>query len=71
MVQDILYKMHAHRLGAHVPAAFREPVPIPGTVTPSKEDWIPVTLDEDCTTCYFPESMVMVPQGKVFIKGLL
>ncbi len=62
--------MQALRLGAHIPAAFHEPFPAQGTVPLSKEDQIPVTREEDRTACYFPESMVMVPQGEVFIRGL-
>ncbi len=70
MVQDILQELKFLRLSVHFPAAFHEAIPAPGTVPLCEEDRIPVEPDEDHTSCYYPESMVVVPRGKVFIRGL-
>ncbi len=67
MVWDVLHELKFVRLGAHFPATFCEAIPSPGTIPPCEEDRIPMDPDEDCTLCYYPESMVVVPRGKVFI----
>ncbi len=70
VVQYELYRMQAFGPGSHLPAAFCKHIPALGTVPPSKEDQIPLLLAEDEMACYFPESMVIMPWGKVFIRRL-
>ncbi len=70
MHQVMLHKLRSQGLGTHFPAAFWEHVPIAGTVPLCQEDRVPMDPDYNHTSCYFPESMVIVPRGEVFIQGL-
>ncbi len=70
VVLDVLHQLKVTGLGVHLPAAFWEAIPTLGTILPCEEDRIPVDPDADHTSCYYPESMVVVPKGKVFIWGL-
>ncbi len=69
VMQDMLHELKYQGLSAHFPAAFQEHVPIAGTVPPCEEDRVSVDPDCNHTSCYYPESMVVVPR-KVFIQGL-
>ena len=70
VVQDVLHKLKSQGLSVHFPAAFWEHVPVAGTVPPCEEDRVPMDPDCDCTSCYYPESMVVVLRGGVFIHCL-
>ena len=66
VIQDVLHELNHQGLSAHFPAVFQECVPVAGTVPPCQEDRVPV----DPMSCYYPESMVVIPRGEVFIHGL-
>ncbi len=67
---DVLHKLKSQGLRAHFPAAFQECVSIVGTVPPCQEDRVQVDPDCDCMSCYYPESIVIVLRGEVFIQDL-
>ena len=66
----MLHELKIQGLGTHFPAAFQECVPIAGTVPLGQEDQVPIDPDCNCTSCYYPESMVVMLRGEVFIQGL-
>ena len=70
VMRDMLHELKSQGLGVHFPAAFQEHVPVVGTVPLCQEDRVPVDPDCDCMSCYYPESMVIIPRGEVFIQGL-
>ncbi len=70
VVQDVLHELKSQGLGMHFPAASWEHVPVLGTVPLCEEDRVPMDPDCNCTLCYYPESMVIIPRGEVFIQGL-
>ena len=70
MVRDVIHELKVAGLGTHLLAMFCEAIPTPGTIPLCKEDRIPVDPDADHMSCYYPESMVVMPRGKVFIRGL-
>ena len=70
VIQDVLHESKSQGLSVHFPAVFWQHVPIAGAVPPCEEDRVPVDPDCDCTSCYYPESMVIVLRGEVFIQGL-
>ncbi len=70
VIWDMLHELMSQGLGAHFPAAFQECVPIVGTVPPCQEDRVPMDPECDHTSCYYPELMVVIPRGEVFIQGL-
>ncbi len=70
VIQDVLHELKNQGLRVHFPADFQECVPISGTIPLCQEDQVPVDPDCDHTSYYYPESMVIVPRGEVFIRGL-
>ena len=70
VIWDVLHELKNQGLGAHFPAAFQEHVPVSGTVPLCEEDQVPMDPDCDHTSCYYPEPMVIVLRGEVFIRGL-
>ncbi len=70
VVRDEILKLQAFSLGACLPAAFWEHIPAVGMVPPAEEDRIPLEPSEDKTACYFPESMVIILWGEIFMHRL-
>ncbi len=66
-IWDVLHELKTQGLKVHFPAAFEEHVPILGTVPLCQEDQVPIDPDCNCTSCFYPELMVIILRGEVFI----